>query len=89
MVSKPQVVQVAPASPSLSGQMEISNDIDQDDIHAKESVSSILQRIASFSKVETKVPVSEPSLVIPLSNGMKKDSPAIQRKELKRSEGKM
>uniref|UniRef100_A0A8C2I5S3 Septin 12 n=1 Tax=Cyprinus carpio TaxID=7962 RepID=A0A8C2I5S3_CYPCA len=87
VVSKPQVVQVAPASPSLSRQMEISNDIDQDDIHAKESVGSILQRIASFSKVETKVPVSEPSLVIPLSNGIKKVSPAIQRKELKRSEG--
>ncbi|XP_058626848.1 septin-9 isoform X3 [Onychostoma macrolepis] len=86
VVSKPQVVQVAPASPSLSGQMEISNDIDQDDIHAKESVGSILQRIASFSKVETKVPASETSLVIPLSNGIKKDSPAIQRKELKRSE---
>uniref|UniRef100_A0A9J7Y579 Septin 12 n=3 Tax=Cyprinus carpio TaxID=7962 RepID=A0A9J7Y579_CYPCA len=86
MVSKPQVVQVAPASPSLSGRMEISNEIDQDDIHAKESVGSILQRIASFSKVETKVPVSEPSLVIPLSNGIKKDSPAMQHKELKRSE---
>ncbi|XP_016401153.1 septin-9 isoform X1 [Sinocyclocheilus rhinocerous] len=86
VVSKPQVVQVAPASPSLSGRMEISNDIDQDDVHAKESVGSILQRIASFSKVETKVPVSEPSQAIPLSNGIKKDSPAIQRKELKRSE---
>lgn len=69
--------------------MEISNDIDQDDIHDRESVGSILQRIASFSKVETKVPVSEPNLLIPLSNGIKKDSPAIQRKELKRSEGKM
>ncbi|KAL0197889.1 hypothetical protein M9458_006429, partial [Cirrhinus mrigala] len=79
VVSKPQVVQVAPASPYL-------NDIDQDDIHAKESVGSILQRIASFSKVETKVPVPEPSLVIPLSNGIKKDSPAIQHKEFKRSE---
>ncbi|XP_016109564.1 septin-9 isoform X1 [Sinocyclocheilus grahami] len=86
VVSKPQVIQVAPASPSLSGQMEISNEIDQDDIHAKESVGSILQQIASFSKVETKVPVSEPSLVIPLSNGIKKDLPAIQHKELKRSE---
>ncbi|XP_059411299.1 septin-9-like isoform X1 [Carassius carassius] len=86
MVSKPQVVQVAPALPSLSGRIEISNDVDQDNIHAKETVGSILQRIASFSKVETKVPVSEPSLVIPLSNGIKKDSPAIQRKELKRSE---
>ncbi|KAI2666341.1 9-cis-epoxycarotenoid dioxygenase NCED6, chloroplastic [Labeo rohita] len=87
VVSKPQVVQVAPASPHLSRQMAISNDIDQDDIHAKESVGSILQRIASFSKVETKVPVPEPSLVIPLSNGIKKDSPAIQRKEFMRSEG--
>ncbi len=86
VASKPQVVHVAPASPSLSDQMEISNDIDQDDIHDKESVGSILQRIASFSKVETKVPVSEPNLLIPLSNGIKKDSPAIQRKELKRSE---
>lgn len=87
VVSKPQVLQVAPAPPSPSG--EISNDIDQDDIHAKESVGSILQRIASFSRVETKVPVSDPSLVIPLSNGIKKDSPAVQRKELKRSEGEM
>ncbi|KAK2916246.1 hypothetical protein Q8A67_000620 [Cirrhinus molitorella] len=86
VVSKPQVVQVAPSSPFLSRQMAISSDIDQDDIHAKESVGSILQRIASFSKVETKVPVSEPSLVIPLSNGIKKDSPAMQRKEFKRSE---
>lgn len=82
VVSKPQVVQVAPAS----GEMEISNDIDQDDIHAKESVGSILQRIASFSRVETKLPVFDPSLVIPPSNGIKKDSPTIQYKELKRSE---
>ncbi|XP_052401234.1 septin-9 isoform X1 [Carassius gibelio] len=86
VVSKPQVVQVAPASPSLSGQMEISHDINQDDIHAKESVDSILQRIASFSKVETKVPVSEPSLVIPLSNGIQNVSQAIQCKQLTRSE---
>lgn len=89
VVSKPQVVQVAPAPPSPSGEMEISNDIDQDDIHAKESVGSILQRIASFSRAETKVPESDPSLVIPLSNGIKKYSPAVQRKELKRSEGEM
>ncbi|XP_051742563.1 uncharacterized protein septin12 isoform X1 [Ctenopharyngodon idella] len=86
VVSKPQMVQVAPAPPSPSGEMEISNDIDQDDIHAKESVGSILQRIASFSRVETKVPVSDPSLVIPLSNGIKKYSPAVQRKDFKRSE---
>lgn len=86
MVSKPQVVQVAPASPFVSRQMEISNEIDHNDIHAKESVGSILQRIASFSRVETKVPVSDPSPVMPIINGIKKGSPAIHCKELKRLE---
>ncbi|XP_051573129.1 septin-9-like isoform X1 [Myxocyprinus asiaticus] len=86
IVSKPQVVQVAPASPPSSGQMEISCNVDQDEIHAKESVGSILQRIASFSRVETKAPVPNPNPVIPLSNGVKKDSPPIQHKTLKKSE---
>ncbi|XP_051569803.1 septin-9 isoform X3 [Myxocyprinus asiaticus] len=86
IVCKPQVVQVAPASPPLSGQMENNRKINQNEIHAKESVGSILQRISSFSRVDTKASVSDPNPVIPLSNGVKKDSPPIQRKELKRSE---
>ncbi|XP_073713442.1 uncharacterized protein septin12 isoform X1 [Misgurnus anguillicaudatus] len=83
IVSKPQVVHVAPA-PTLPGQIGTSPEIDQDDIHAKESVGSILQRIASFSKVETQVPNARPA--IPLSNGVNKRSPSVLPKELKRSE---
>lgn len=88
IVSKPQVVHVAPApAPTLSGQIGTNPGIDQEDIYAKESVGSILQRIASFSKVETPVPNARP--IIPLSNGVNKDSPSVLPKELKRSEGKL
>ncbi|XP_065129838.2 uncharacterized protein septin12 isoform X1 [Paramisgurnus dabryanus] len=83
IASKPQVVHVAPA-PTFPGQIGTNPGIDQDDIHAKESVGSILQRIASFSKVETPVPNARP--VIPLSNGVNKVSPSVVPKELKRSE---
>ncbi|XP_051995208.1 septin-9 isoform X1 [Xyrauchen texanus] len=86
IVSKPQVVQMAPASSPSSGQKEINCNVDQHEIHAKESVGSILQRIASFSRVETKAPVPNPNPVISLSNGVKKDSPPIQHKTHKRSE---
>lgn len=84
MVSKPQVVQVAPP-PTSSGHMETNHDMDQDDMHAKETVGSILQRIASFSKVDPPVPEPRPVL----SNGVKKESPAIQHLELKRPESKL
>ncbi|KAK3520587.1 hypothetical protein QTP70_027834 [Hemibagrus guttatus] len=44
------------------------------------------QRIASFSRVEVKAPKPQPSSVIPLSNGLKRESLPVQCKELKRSE---
>ncbi|KAA0705775.1 Septin-9 SL3-3 integration site 1 protein [Triplophysa tibetana] len=85
MVSKPQVVQVAPVSPpAASGQMETKHDMDQYDVHANETVGSILQRIASFSRVEP--PVAEARPLVPLSNGVKKDSPVIRHLEPKRSQ---
>ncbi|XP_066497863.1 septin-9 isoform X1 [Hoplias malabaricus] len=80
LVSQPQVVQIAPAaSPPPSSTLRIESP-------AKESVGSILQRIASFSRAEAKVPVPSLSPLTPLSNGIKRETLAAQHKELKRSE---
>lgn len=87
LVSQPQVVQIAPATSPPPMQVNVVSSTSRSDSPAKESVGSILQRIASFSRVDTKVPLPSPSPIAPLINGIKKGSPAVQHKELKRSEG--
>ncbi|KAG9263871.1 septin-9 isoform X1 [Astyanax mexicanus] len=86
LVSKPQVVQIAPATSPQPTQVNIVSSTSRSESPAKDSVGSILQRIASFSRVEARVPMPSPSPVTSLSNGIKRESPAVQHKELKRSE---
>ncbi|KAF4092525.1 hypothetical protein AMELA_G00021990 [Ameiurus melas] len=87
LVSQPQMVQIAPATSPTPIRENISSSPAQNEPQAKDSVGSILQRIASFSRVEFKAPKPHPSSVTPLSNGIKRESPPVQCKELKRSEG--
>uniref|UniRef100_A0AAR2JG53 Septin-type G domain-containing protein n=1 Tax=Pygocentrus nattereri TaxID=42514 RepID=A0AAR2JG53_PYGNA len=87
LASQPQVVQIAPATSPPPTQVNIVSSTSRNESPAKESVGSILQRIASFSRGEAKVPMPSPSPITPLSNGIKRESPAVQHKEFKRSEG--
>ncbi|XP_076849252.1 uncharacterized protein LOC143497250 [Brachyhypopomus gauderio] len=82
---QPQAVHVAPAVTSPSAQ--VVGAAAQDEPQAKETVGSILQRIASFSRVETKVQGPGLSPFAPLSNGIKRDGPSVQHEELTQSEG--
>ncbi|KAL7849683.1 hypothetical protein SRHO_G00190320 [Serrasalmus rhombeus] len=86
LASQPQVVQIAPATSPPPTQVNIVSSTSRNESPAKESVGSILQRIASFSRGEAKVPMPSPSPITPLSNGIKRESPAVQHKEFKRSE---
>lgn len=87
LVSQPQMVQLAPATPPLPTQVNVISSPAQNEPQGKDSVGSILQRIASFSRVEVKAPKPHPSSVTPLSNGIKRECLPVQCKELKRSEG--
>ncbi|KAI4899463.1 hypothetical protein NFI96_002893 [Prochilodus magdalenae] len=80
LVSQPQVVQIAPATSPPPTQVNIISSTSRSESPAKESVGSILQRIASFSRVEAKVPMPSPSPITPLSNGVKRESPAVQHR---------
>lgn len=98
LASQPQVVQLspvtaAPAVPPFSMSMaahdDTANEADLEDNQARESVGSILQRIASFSRVEAKVPApvpvsiqspspaSQSPVLPPFSNGIKRESPQV------------
>lgn len=87
MVCQPQMGQLAPATSLPPTQVNIISSPAQNEPQAKDSVGSILQRIASFSRVEVKASKPHPSSVTPFSNGLKKESLPVQCKELKRSEG--
>lgn len=87
LVSQPQMVQIAPATPPPAAQANLVGSPARNELQAKDSVGSILQRIASFSKGEVKAPKPHPSSVSPLSNGIKRECPPVQCNELKRSEG--
>ncbi|XP_035260248.1 septin-9-like isoform X1 [Anguilla anguilla] len=56
LASQPQVVQLSPVSSPLPSQMGIVSDPEQEVATVKESVGSILQRIASFSRAEKPFP---------------------------------
>lgn len=91
LVSQPQVVQLSPVTPEPPQQpfavpYNSANEVDLDASPEKESVGSILQRIASFSRVDAKVP--PPSSILPFSNGIKRESPALQRQEHAKEDGK-
>lgn len=95
LASQPQVVQLSPVTPPpLTFPDDNANESDLDVAQAKESVGSILQRIASFARVDASVPVhsvpvpSVPSPTLPLSNGINRESPAMQYKEHDRKDGK-
>lgn len=87
LVSQPQVVQIAPVAipPGLRGDGGISTA--RIESQTKDSVGSILQRIASFSRAEVKTPASSPRSVMAMSNGIKKEPLPVQSKEVQRSEG--
>lgn len=90
LVSQPQMVQIAPATSPAPTQVNTVSSPPQNEPPTKDSVGSILQRIASFSKVEVKAPKPHPGSVTSLSNGIKgikRETMAVQSKELKRSEG--
>ncbi|XP_048102357.1 uncharacterized protein septin12 isoform X1 [Alosa alosa] len=89
LASQPQVVQLSPVTPPpqlppFAVPDHSANEADLDVTQAKESVGSILQRIASFSRVDAKVPAQSP--ILPFSNGIKRESPALQRQEHAREE---
>ncbi|MCI4385451.1 hypothetical protein PGIGA_G00050650 [Pangasianodon gigas] len=86
LASQPQMVQIAPATSPPPTRVNIISSPAQNEPQAKDSVGSILQRIASFSRVEVKSPKPHPSSVTPISNGIKRESPPVQFKELKRPE---
>ncbi|TTJ38831.1 Septin-9 [Bagarius yarrelli] len=86
LVSQPQMVQLAPAKSPLPTRVNIISSPAQNEPQAKDSVGSILQRIASFSKVDVKAEKPHAGFGTPLSNGLKRESLPIRCKELKRSE---
>ncbi|XP_060748518.1 septin-9 isoform X1 [Tachysurus vachellii] len=86
VVCQPQMGQLAPATSLPPTQVNIISGPAQNEPQTKDSVGSILQRIASFSRVEVKAPKPHPSSVTPFSNGLKRESVPVQCKELKRSE---
>ncbi|KAF7698450.1 septin-9 isoform X1 [Silurus meridionalis] len=88
LASQPQMVQIVPATSSQATRSNISSPA-QIEPQAKDSVGSILQRIASFSRVEVKAPKPHPSSGTHLSNGIMRESPPGQCQELKRSEEKV
>ncbi|KAI5623094.1 hypothetical protein C0J50_17348, partial [Silurus asotus] len=88
LASQPQMVQIVPATSSQATRPNISSPA-QIEPQAKDSVGSILQRIASFSRVEVKAPKPHPSSGTHLSNGIMRESPPGQSQELKRSEEKV
>lgn len=87
LVSQPQMVQIARATSPPPAGVNIMSSHSQNEAQGKDSVGSILQRIASFSRVEVKAPKPHAISVTPFSNGIKRECPPLQCKDLKRSEG--
>ncbi|KAI1896069.1 hypothetical protein AGOR_G00091000 [Albula goreensis] len=85
LASQPQVVQLSPVSPTPPNQLGIFSSTEQAVTPEKESVGSILQRIASFSRPENPVPRPRENHH---GNRAEQVMPPLQQKKFKKEEGK-
>ncbi|KAK1799136.1 hypothetical protein P4O66_007379 [Electrophorus voltai] len=87
LLSQPQVVHVVPV-PVIppSARVNIVSSATQNESQVKESVGSILQRIASFSRAEARAPKPGLNPAALLSNGIKREPPSVQHEEPTQSE---
>lgn len=85
LASQPQVVQLSPVASPLPSQMGIVSDPEQEVAMVKESVGSILQRIASISRAEQPAPRSRENHYC---NRVEKEASPVQHHKFKKEEGK-